>query len=145
MFTVERRVGRLCEARVFRLPEPGDVSAYSAAFRPLVLAPTRPVLCADHRPVPIYRPQVADALVALFQSLNVHWERVAIVVSSTNATLAMQMQRIVRESANPSRNVFLDAGEAQAFLAPALDEVERERLRVFLEASAPVGAPSKAR
>jgi hypothetical protein len=133
MFTVERRVGRLCEARIRRLTEGADVDAYSAAFRPMFTGMSRPVLCADHRPVLIYRPQVADALTALFQSLNSRWERVAILVAPTNATLAMQMMRIVRESANTSRNVFFDRAEAAQFLAPVLDDLERDRLGVFLD------------
>lgn len=143
MFTVERRVGRLCEARIHRLMDIADVNAYAAAFRPIFTGVSRLVLCADHRPVPIYRPQVADAMVAMFQSLNSRWERVAIVVAPTNATLTMQMQRIVRESANPSRNVFLDAGAACIFLSSALDEPERERLEAFLDE--PIPSEPKAR
>jgi hypothetical protein len=132
MFTVERRVGRLCEARVQRLADPSRVAAYSEAFRRPLVGITGPVLCADHRPVAIYPQPVADGLVELFKSLNTRWHRVAILVARTNATLAMQLQRIVRESENPSRRVFFDADEARQFLDDALDKAERARLQTFL-------------
>ena len=132
MFSVSRRVGRLVEARVFRLPELDDAKRYAAAFGPAVAGVEAPVLCADHRPVVIYSQPVANQLVETFIGLNKHWERVAILVAPSNATLAMQLQRIVRESNNASRRVFFDADEALAFLAERLDAAERVRLGAFL-------------
>jgi hypothetical protein len=144
MFIVDRRAGRLVEARVFSLTNLNDVRAYSDAFAPVIhpsdgVRVANPVLCADHRPVPIYPPAVADSLVTLFTSLNAKWERVAIIVSPSNATIRMQLHRIVRESANPSRRVFLDAIEASAFLGEILSPLEQARLDDFL--SAPLEAP----
>jgi hypothetical protein len=131
MFSVDRRARRLFEARVFELTDLAAVDRYATAFAAAADVP-RPVLCADHRPVKIYAPPVADALVKLFRTLNARWHRVAILVARTNATLAMQLQRIVRESANPSRSVFYEADDATKFLDPELDAAERERLRAFL-------------
>ena len=134
MFKISRQTGRLVEARVSTLANVARVDSYAEAFEPVVsqLA-ARPVLCADHRPVRIYSQPVADRLTDLFTSLNKTWERVAIIVASTNATLAMQLQRIVRESGNPSRRVFFDPTEAGHFVAEILDPAERSRLRAFLE------------
>ena len=144
MFTVNRRVGRLVEARVFRLADLADANRYAAAFGPAMGNVEQPVLCADHRPVAIYPPPVADRLVETFIGLNKHWERVAILVAPTNATLAMQLQRIVRESKNPSRRVFFEADEAHAFLGERLETAERARLGAFL-AEHPVSRPRPAR
>jgi hypothetical protein len=132
MFTAEKRVGRLCEARIIRLSEVSDVAAYAAAIQGLLSGPVRQVLCADYRPVQIYRPQVADALTALYRTVNQRLERVAIVVAPTNATLSMQIQRIARESAHPSRSVFSDSAGVRGFLDPVLTPAERERLAAFL-------------
>jgi hypothetical protein len=132
MFTVKRQVGRLFEARISRLAGAADVAGYAAAFGSLLGQVEQPVLCADHRPVAIYAPPVANALAELFNDMNKRWARVAIVVASTNATLAMQLQRIVRESRNPSRRVFFEAEEARVFLGEVLDVAEIARLRTFL-------------
>ena len=132
LFTVRRPVGRLIEARIFNLRTPEEVTQYTKAFSPDVVGVTDPVLCADHRPVVIYPPEVADQLVRLFKTMNDRLRRVAILVSRSNATLAMQLQRIVRESNYPSRRVFFDAREAERFLTPILDAPERVRLGVFL-------------
>ncbi len=139
MFTVDRRTGRLIEARVFSMTGPEDVRAYANAFAPFIAqvpesgAGKGPILCADHRLVAIYPPPVADGLVSLFSSLNATWERVAIIAAPTNATLVMQLQRIVRESSNTSRRVFLEPREAASFLGDALSPSEFMRLRAFLD------------
>lgn len=134
MFKVSRQTGRLVEARVTALANVARVDAYGQAFAPALLQiQGRPILCADHRPVVIYSQPVSDRLTEMFTSLNKTWERVAILVAPTNATLAMQLQRIVRESANPSRRVFFDPVEAVRFLSEILDPTERARLETFLD------------
>ncbi|APR87295.1 hypothetical protein A7982_12644 [Minicystis rosea] len=132
MFKVNRHIGRVIEARIFRLADVEAVARYGVALGRAIEKTDRPVLCADHRPVAIYAPPVADQLVAMFTDLNKHWERVAILVANTNATLAMQLQRIVRSSNNPSRRVFFDADEARNFLGETLDAQERARVATFL-------------
>jgi hypothetical protein len=134
MFTIHRKTGRLVEANVSALATVAEVGAYADGFAPALRGLTaRPVLCADHRPVVIYSQPVADKLVELFTNLNKTWERAAILVAPTNATLAMQLGRIVRESANPSRRVFFDPAEAERFLAEILDPATQARLHLFLE------------
>jgi hypothetical protein len=134
MFQINHKVGRLVEARVSALANVARANAYGEAFGPvLARASLNPVLCADHRPVVIYSQPVADKLTELFTSLNSTWGRVAIIVAPTNATLAMQLQRIVRESTNAERRVFFDPAEASRFLGEILDLAERARLRTFLD------------
>jgi len=132
MFTAQREVGRLVVARVFRLETAAHVAEYAAAFGPCLTGVATAVLCADHRPVAIYPPAAADALIDLFRTLNPKWDKVAILVARSNATLALQVQRIVRESGNPSRRVFFGAADAERFLAPDLSAAERVRLVSFL-------------
>ena len=143
-FKVQRNVGKFFEARVYRLATVEEVDEYARTFVRDVRGATDLVLCADHRPVVIYPPAVADRLVALFKVMNTHWQRVAVLVARTNATLAMQLQRIVRESANPSRRVFFDAADAARFLGEVLDAEERARLTTFL-GETPAAPPSSKR
>jgi hypothetical protein len=91
-----------------------------------------PVLCADHRPVRIYTQEVADRLSALFQDMNSRIGRIAILVAPSNATLSLQLHRIVREAGYEHRRVFHGAPDALAHLAAVLDAAESERVRGFL-------------
>ena len=135
MFTVERRVGCLIEARVHALRSAEDGDAYFEAITAAVAdvaAPARAVICADHRPVIIYPPAVADQLVRLFTSVNPRVQRAALLVTPTNATVNMQLARIVREAVNPNRQVFRDLARFTAFLAEVLDAAELTRVRAFM-------------
>lgn len=131
-FTVERRTGRLVEARIFRLTTPAEVIDYGHAFTPALIA-GRPVLLADHRPVAIYHQAVAAKLLETFNSFNRIWERVAIIIAPTNATLFLQFQRVVREARNPSRRIFTEPEEACDFIAETLQPLEMARASAFLD------------
>ncbi len=134
-FSLENRVDGLIEARIFRLPDLETADSYAMTLADLATrlsARHAPVLCADHRPVVIYRQEVADRLAALFAAMNSRLTRVAVVVSRSNATLAMQLERIVREAKYPSRRVFYEANEAAVFLAAAIAPAAAERSRSFL-------------
>lgn len=135
MFTVDRQQGRLVEAHVKELPDRAAADAYYQAITAAVLgvaAPQKAVIFADHRAVLIYPPDVADRLVELFTSVNRRVERAALMVSRTNATVSLQIERIVRESANPHRRVFYEPVPCEAFLNEVLSPVERTRLRRLL-------------
>jgi|SRR5579883_1647493 len=135
-WTMETRAGRLIEARVFALRTREDADAYSAALATHVArvpSQLRPVLCADHRPVVIYPQPAADRLVELFVAMNTRLERVAILAARSNATLVLQLERLVREAAYASRKVVYAKEDAEAHLAPVLGPVELGRLRDFLK------------
>ncbi|MDP3276935.1 MAG: hypothetical protein Q8Q09_17180 [Deltaproteobacteria bacterium] len=141
LFTVTRRVGRLIEARVFSLKTGDDVSAYGAAIAACVAsAPfgVSPILCADHRPVRVYAAPAADGLTALFAHNNSRLARAGLVLDRANATLWLQLDRIVREAKYDRRKVFADANAAALFLDESLDDAERARVRAFLSEWVPV-------
>jgi hypothetical protein len=134
-YVVEVRAGRLLEARVFGLRGRDEVDAYAREIAVQIMrlpSTVRPVLCADHRPVAIYPQPAADRLTELFVQMNERLERVAILVAPTNATLNMQLARLVREAAMPHRRVFQDARQAEAHLATVLAPSELARMREFL-------------
>ena len=136
MFTVEVQVGRIIEARVTALRSLEQAAAYSKALSQVAQRPAgqeRMILCADHRAVAIYPQQVADELASLFGAMNQRLERAAILVAASNATLSMQLARIVREANNPDRRVFLSTDDAEAFLGEILTAAERKRLAQFLK------------
>lgn len=130
-------VGRLLEARVYSLKTAQDVAEYGAAIAEQVAraaAGTKLVLCADHRPVMVYPPAAADGLVAMFERNNAALECAGLVLDPANATLLLQLERIVREAAYERRKVFRDSESVVAFLSDVLDARETARAREFLAA-----------
>jgi hypothetical protein len=127
--------GKLITARVFDLKTLPHADEYARSLAsevarfPLTI---RPVLCADHRPVAIYSQPVADRLSDLFAQMNSRLQRVAILVAPSNATLTLQLNRIVREARFENRRVFFESAEAISFLESALDAAERRRADQFL-------------
>jgi hypothetical protein len=141
-FSIRNDYGRVIEARVFALRNAGDADEYARSLASVVAqlpTSTRPILCADHRPVVVYAPTVADRLTELFHAMNTRLERIAILVARTNATLAMQLERIVREAQFENRRVFYDVHDAVAFLQPSLSAMETARIESFLGEYAPHG------
>ncbi|HET6583663.1 MAG TPA: hypothetical protein VFG69_09450 [Nannocystaceae bacterium] len=136
-YSVELHVGRLVEARVFRLSTVEDVDEYIATIGSEVArlaTPTGAVLVADHRPAHLYAQPVSERLVELFQVMNTRLARVAIVTGTEKATFYMQLRRIVREAGYEARQVFHDTPPALVHLAVVLSPEELERAREFLEA-----------
>lgn len=145
---VVRRTGRLVMARVFGLRLPPDVEEYTQALGVEFLrvpSSVRPILCADHRPVAIYAQPVADRLAQAFLQVNSRLERIAIVVAPTNATLTMQLQRLVREASFAGRRVVFSADDAHAHLAAVLSLEELSAMRDFLDEYGVTGQPTSQR
>src|SRR5688572_29825700 len=106
---MQATTGVLIEARVLALRTRADADDYARALAMQVQAfsvRTRPILRADHRPVVIYPQEVAERLVELFVDMNSRLDRVAIVVARSNATMTLQLERMVREAAFEKRRSF---------------------------------------
>lgn len=133
-FTVVRQTGRLVEARIFSLWAETDAVDYAHKLELVVrtLAPQRPILLADHRPVRVYPTTVADRLIELFTNMNLSLERVAIMVSPGNVPLTLQLQRLVDNAENSRRKLFSSPADALVHLSPSLDPAERARAEAFL-------------
>jgi len=147
-YVIEHRVGRLLQARVFALRTPEEVDTYTrelgiAALR--MSMAVRPILCADHRPVAIYAQPVAERLIEVFTQMNARLERVAVVVARSNATLVMQLNRIVREASYAARRVVHEVDDAYAHLAPVLEPEELASMREFLAEYTSTGEPASQR
>ena len=135
-FLVERRVGRVVEARVWSLDDVETADRYSVALAKVVAdlpEGTTGILCADHRFAAIYPQPVTDRLLHLFRQMNTRLERVAILAHPRQATFYMQLCRIVREAGKRERRVFKETLEALDHIAPVLSSEEVVRARTFLE------------
>lgn len=135
-FLVERRVGRVIEARVWALDDVDAANRYSAALAGVVSAlpgATTAILCADHRFAALYPQPVTDRLLELFRQMNDRLERVAILAHPRQATFYMQLSRLVRQAGKEERRVFRETEDAIEHIAPVLSAAEVDRARTFLE------------
>jgi hypothetical protein len=133
-FSLHVHTGRLIEARVFALRTVEHAEAYGAALLEVArrVHTGTPVLLADHRPVVIYPQDVAERLVDLFTRMYTRLARVAIIASRSNATMAMQIERLVREAKEAKRRVMYAPSDACEHLRTALDAAELARAQDFL-------------
>jgi hypothetical protein len=135
MYIIERHTGRLIEVRQIA-PTPltvDEVVRFREEVRRIIRVAADPVvLCADMRQATVFAPEAAEEIEALMKSNNQTLARSAIVVAGDRATMALQIERLVRAARNPSRRTFHDPAAAADWLGEILDDVERARLSVFL-------------
>jgi hypothetical protein len=135
MFTVEHHVGRLIETRTAQLASLDEVAQFGGRFREIagrLPAQQQVVICGDYRGMRILSPDVAEKFVAMLTAANPRVQRSAILCSADHATALLQIERTVRQAANPSRRTFRDAGELAAWLGELLTAEERARVAAFL-------------
>jgi hypothetical protein len=132
-YSLECTVGRLVESRLWTPRTVVEVARFAEKVRQVVLRlPGKCVICADWRAARVLSPDVADALVELFQRNNPHLERSAVLLSGKDASFQLQVERAAREAANEMRRTFLVASQMRAWLAEVLDDAERRRMNEFL-------------
>lgn len=132
MWTVQRNVGRLFEARIESLQTREQVSAFGDECRRLMKRAGQPVVvCADYRAVHVFSPVAAEALKELLRDLNPLIERSGLLVAPDHAINLMQMSRVARESGT-QRRTFVDKAPLREWLDEVLTPAEQARLTQFL-------------
>jgi hypothetical protein len=131
-YSAECVVGRLVEARLFALQNVDEVTAFQGAMRDAFRrAGPKSVICADWRAANLLAPDVADALIALLRVGNAFFERSAILLGTEQALFGMQVERVVREAANPARRTFREPLTMRRWLAEVLNAEEVRRMNEF--------------
>jgi hypothetical protein len=135
MFSVEHHAGRLIETRTSSLPTLDEIAAFAARFREVAgkLAGLV-VICGDYRGLRVLSPDVAEKFVAMLTAANPRIERSALLCSPDHATALLQIERTVKQAANPSRRTFRDVADLSAWLGDVLSVEERARVAAFLGA-----------
>ncbi|MCA9605849.1 MAG: hypothetical protein KC619_09665 [Myxococcales bacterium] len=134
-YEIDNPAGCLITARVHALATAEDADTYSADLGSAVRGirgDRQPVLLADHRPVAVYPQPATDRLVELFQQMNRRLARVAILVAPSNATMYLQLSRLVREAGFENRRVFQQGPVALEFIGRVLQPHEIVAAESFL-------------
>jgi hypothetical protein len=125
--------GRLLEIDVAAgFNEPSDIDAQiQLIVGALRNAPPKVVIAADWRPCRLFTPETAERAIRLFSDLNQRIERSAILHRLDQPTSVLQVLRLIRETHFDRRRVFTNLDDACAWLNPALNPAEQQRLREF--------------
>jgi hypothetical protein len=100
--------------------------------------PKKAIASVDFRCAQIFTPEVTDVLLALLKADNPFVEKSAhILGADAGALFALQVERLVREAANPRRQVFRDPKLALAYLTDALTAAQLAWLEKWYAAGDP--------
>jgi hypothetical protein len=136
MYRVQNRVGRLVEISIWSPVSLDEAIRWGRDHASVINAVHGAYVCfVDLRRASVFPPDVVDAYVSTMSD-EPRLDRTATLLP-TNATVALQIGRMIREAGHPGRRAF-DRGDALAeWLAPHLDAEERSRLRALLDAPRP--------
>lgn len=128
-----RKVGRLVEVRGITPFADGDLEDFATRYMAsLTRTPGRAVTCIDFRAAAVLPESQSKLFINMFRRTNPLLERSAILIDPKNATLCLQLTRMIREAASLSRRAFTDAARLMAWLDEVLSKEEQARLRMFL-------------
>ena len=132
MHTMRNVVGRLVEVRVaspLSLREVDEFRREHLAALPDL--PERYVGAVDLRRADIFPVEVAQRFIALLSEIAPLVERTGFLIGE-GAVFALQIERILRNSAHPQRRAFREPEPLKSFLGEILTPLERARLDEFL-------------
>ncbi len=122
----------------FRVTPPvSDANSAQASLElraKIVIHPDPVVVVTDLRAARTFSPATTERFSALMKSDNPKIFRSALLLDPDDATLGMQIQRMLKEAGNPARRVFSDTRDLIAWLDPDLTDGERSALDAFFAA-----------
>jgi hypothetical protein len=136
MYLVRNPAGRLV---TLRLASPVDLAECQRAVDDIqqvlsgVVGKAR--IATDLTRARTFPQEVADRFTRLMKADNPKVERSAFLLSSTGATFGLQIERMIREAASPSRRSFLNPSELVAWLADVCDRQEQEEITRFFNSA----------
>lgn len=94
------------------------------------------IYCVDWRRLRVLSPDVATALANGMREGNSRSLRSAALIGS-HATLALQLDRVIREANHPSRRIFREPEPMLAWLGEVMTRAEFVRAREFIDSFMP--------
>lgn len=132
MYKVENRVGKLVEVR---LASPLNLDEVQQFIQGMVgvmqKIDGKYVGAVDMLDAHVFPAAVADQLSQLLAGASPRVERTALLIG-TSAVFGLQVERVIRDAANPNRRVFRNAREMETWLGEVLTPMEKTRLATFV-------------
>ena len=131
MWSIDRRVGKLVEIRIWSPVTLEETVPWGEAHDALVSKIDGPYVClVDLVDATVFPQDVVEGYVTTMKNEQ-RLVRTGTILNKS-PTFGMQIQRMIREADNPNRRAFRDPNELFAWLSEVLDDRERARLRVLL-------------
>ncbi|MEW5847678.1 MAG: hypothetical protein AB2A00_02650 [Myxococcota bacterium] len=138
MIKVGNPKGRVITIRSISPISMDDVAQLGPALFGFIKAiGTRVVALVDLRQCGVVPTEVAEQFIQMLKKDNPVMERSAFLLDSGQATLGLQVERIIREAGNPNRRSFRTATEAVTFVSEVVTPEERAAVQAFVEESQP--------
>ncbi|HBL28895.1 MAG TPA: hypothetical protein DD490_18835 [Acidobacteria bacterium] len=133
MHTVQNVTGRLVEVRVASPLTLEEVQKFTNELR-LVISriPERYIGVVDLLHADTFPVDVAQGLIQLLSAMSDRVERTAFLIGES-AIFSLQIERVLRNAANPNRKAFRDPLPLGKWLEEILTQNEHTRLELFLE------------
>ena len=148
MHKIQNMVGRLVEVRVTPPLTLDEIKQFVEEHKATVSRiPDRYVGVVDLHRADVFPAEVAAALIQLLSQMADRVERTAFLIGES-AVFALQIERVIRNAANPNRKSFREPGQLKEWLGEILNASARLRLDRFLTdvlASDEGGRPEKRR
>jgi hypothetical protein len=135
MHTVQNVTGKLVEVRVATPLTLEEVKQFVREHETVInRIPERYVGVVDLLQADVLPADVAQSLIQLLSVMAERVERTAFLIGES-AVFSLQIERVLRNAANPNRKAFRDPAQLNQWLGESLTPTERTRLSQFLEAS----------
>ena len=132
MHSIQNIAGRLVEVRVTPPLTLDEIKQFVAEHKAVVSRiPDRYVGVVDLRRADVFPSEVAAALIQLLSQMADRVERTAFLIGES-AVFALQIERVIRNAANPNRKSFREPGPLKEWLGEILKDGERLRLDGFV-------------
>lgn len=139
MHTVENVTGRLVEVRVATPLTLAEVQQFVGEHQTAISRiPGRYVGAVDLLHADVLPADVAQRLIQLLSVMADRVERTAFLIGES-AVFALQIERVIRNAANPNRKAFRDPLELSRWLGEILTPLESSRLDQFLDHQGELG------
>lgn len=130
MIDIRNQVGRLIEVVI---ETPSQLSEWKALGIQLSsihtrLLPEKYMYCANISKARLLQPAEVEPVKKIMQLDNPRLLRTALYLGTNSATLMLQMERLIRETGNPSRKTFRDAQKLISWMAEVTTPEEQQRI-----------------
>jgi hypothetical protein len=133
MITTENRAGRLVEVRLASPVSLDEIGRLGRELKRAMLTHRKIAVAADLSKCTVFPPEIYEAFVSLLRSDNPGIERSAYLLADS-AVFTLQLERMVKDAANPVRRTFRDRAALRAWLGQVLTSVEQGAVDQFLAA-----------
>jgi hypothetical protein len=141
MYSIENRVGKLVEVRIWSPVSMEEATRWGREHEAVVGSIVGHYVCfVDVVEATVFPQDVVEAYISTMKN-EPRLLRTATLLGSS-PTLGLQIQRMLREANNPERKAFREPRELEAWLGALLGPPERTRLRELLELRIEASGPS---